>query len=265
MDTQSNLDLLTQQPAARTPARRISDQAIITRRESGMKRHVIPSALALAIPSLSPVAAVAAELSLSFGATIASEYVSSGIRYSDGVTVQPYVELGFGGLYAGAYISNLDADLTGADRETGLSLGYRDEAGSFSYDVSLNYYLYNEAFDDFPVEDYAEAVASGTIALSDTVYVTGEVGLAPEFDQTNLSVRLDYYTAIEGLSLDATLGQLDADYGKWTYWSAGATYQLNDMVGLGLAYHDSNVDPDLGLLNTDGLFVASLTFDLGMP
>jgi uncharacterized protein (TIGR02001 family) len=230
-----------------------------------MHRHVVPRVLAIAIPSLLPAATQAAEVSLSFGATIASEYVSSGIRYSDGVTVQPYVELGFGGLYAGAYISNLDADLTGANRETGLSLGYRGEAGSFSYDVSMNYYLYDEAFEDFPVEDYAEAVASGTVAVSDTLYVTGEVGVAPEFDQTNLSLRLDYYTAVEGLALDATLGRLDADYGAWSYWSVGATYQLNDSIGLGLAYHDSNVDPDLGLLNTDGLFVASLTFDLGLP
>jgi uncharacterized protein (TIGR02001 family) len=230
-----------------------------------MHRHVVPRVLAIAIPSLLPAAAQAAEVSLSFGATIASEYVSSGIRYSDGVTVQPYAELGFGGLYAGAYISNLDADLTGANRETGLSLGYRGEAGSFSYDVSMNYYLYDEAFEDFPVEDYAEAVASGTVAVSDTLYVTGEVGVAPEFDQTNLSLRLDYYTAVEGLALDATLGRLDADYGAWSYWSVGATYQLNDNIGLGLAYHDSNVDPDLGLLNTDGLFVASLTFDLGLP
>ncbi|TAG19021.1 MAG: hypothetical protein EAZ40_10980 [Rhodobacterales bacterium] len=230
-----------------------------------MHRHVVPRVLAIAIPSLLPAAAQAAEVSLSFGATIASEYVSSGIRYSDGVTVQPYVELGFGGLYGGAYISNLDADLTGADRETGLSLGYRGEAGSFSYDVSVNYYLYNEAFEDFPVEDYAEAVASGTFAATDTLYMTGEVGVAPEFDQTNLSLRLDYYTAVEGLALDATFGRLEADYGAWSYWSVGATYQLNDNIGLGLAYHDSNVDPDLGLLNTDGLFVASLSFDFGLP
>jgi uncharacterized protein (TIGR02001 family) len=230
-----------------------------------MHRHVVPRVLALAIPSLLPAAAQAAEPSLSFGVTIASEYVSSGIRYSDGATVQPYVELGFGGIYAGAYISNLDADLTGANRESGLSLGYRAEARSFSYDVSVNYYLYDEAFEDFPVEDYAEAVASGTVAVSDTLYVTGEVGVAPEFDQTNLSLRLDYYTAVEGLALDATLGRLEADYGAWSYWSVGATYQLNDSIGLGLAYHDSNVDPDLGLLNTDGLLVASLTFDLGLP
>jgi uncharacterized protein (TIGR02001 family) len=132
-----------------------------------------------------PVAAAATEPSLSFGATIASEYVSSGIRYSDGIVFQPYVELGFGGLYAGAYVSNIDPDLTGADRETGLSLGYRGEAGSFSYDLSLNYYLYSEAFEDFPVEDYAEAVTSGTFAVTETLYVTAEAALAPEFDQTN--------------------------------------------------------------------------------
>ncbi len=230
-----------------------------------MSHHMIPGVLALAVPLLSPIAAHAAEVSLSFGATIASEYVSAGIRYSDGIAVQPYVELGFGGLYGGAYISNLDADLTGADRESGLSLGYRGEAGSVSYDLSLTYYLYKESFADFPVEDYAEALAIGTVVLSETVFVTGEVGLAPEFDQTNLSLRVDYYTSVEGVSLDASVGRLEADYGAWTYWSAGATYQVTDTVALGLAYHDSNVNPDLGLRNSDGIVVASVTFDFGMP
>jgi uncharacterized protein (TIGR02001 family) len=223
-----------------------------------MTKLVLSSVLAF---TASGAAAQAQEIDVSFGAGIVSEYVSNGIRYSDGVAFQPYVELGFGGIYAGAYVTNVDPDLTGADRETGLSLGYRGEAGSFSYDLSLNYYLYSEAFDDFPVEDYAETIASGTFAASESVYFTAEVGIAPEFDQTDLSLRLDYYTAVEGLSLDATFGRLDADYGAWNYWSAGASYQINETFGLGLAYHDSDVSPDLGLLNSDGLFVATLSAD----
>lgn len=214
--------------------------------------------------ALAGTAALAQEVSVSVGGAVVSEYVSNGIRYSDGVAVQPYVELGFGGIYAGAYVSNIDPDLTGADLETGLSLGYRGEAGSLSYDLSVNYYLYSEAFEDFPVEDYAEAVASATFAASETLYLTAEVGIAPEFDQTDLSLRVDYYTAVEGLSLDATYGRLDADYGAWNYWSAGATYQVTESVGLGLAYHDSDVSPDLGLFNTDGLFVATLSVDFSL-
>jgi uncharacterized protein (TIGR02001 family) len=226
-----------------------------------MARLVASAFLAVAMPCAS---AQAQEFTLSFGAGVVSEYVSNGIRYSDGVAFQPYVELGFAGLYAGAYTTNVDADLTGADRETGLSVGYRGESGSFSYDLSVNYYLYDEAFPDFPVEDYAETVASATFAVSESFYVTGEVGIAPEFDQTDLSLRVDYYTAVEGLSLDATFGRLDADYGAWNYWSAGVSYSVNDTLGIGLAYHDSNVDPDLGLLNSDGLIVATINLDFSL-
>lgn len=209
-------------------------------------------------------AAGANEVSLSFGATVASEYVSSGIRSSDGVVVQPYVELGLGGFYAGAYLSNIDENLTGADLEYGLSAGYRGEAGALSYDIGVAYYLYDEAFSDFAVEDYAEVYGSGTLAVSETLYVTAEAAIAPEFDQTNLSLRADYYTAVEGLSVGASVGRLDADFGAWTYWSVDAAYALSDQLSLGLAWHDTNVDPDLGLFDTGGLFVASVSFDFSL-
>ena len=208
--------------------------------------------------------AQAEPLDLSFGVTAATEYVSSGIRYTDGPTVQPYVELGFGSFYAGAYVSNLDADLTLADLEYGLSLGYRGESGSLSYDLGFAYYLYDEAFEDTPVGDYAEAIASATFAATDALYLTAEVAIAPEFDQTNVSLTVDYYTPVEGLAVGATYGRLDADYGAWSYWSVGTTYQVAETVGVGLAYHDSNVDPDLGLFNSDGLLVASVSFDFSL-
>jgi uncharacterized protein (TIGR02001 family) len=227
-----------------------------------MNRLVLTGLMAVVLPG---TAAKANEIGLSFGIPVVSEYVSDGIRYSDGVAFQPYAEIGFGGAYAGAYTSNIDADLTGADRETGLSIGYRGEAGSFSYDLSVNYYLYDEAFEDFPVEDYAETIASGTFAVNESLYLTGEVAIAPEFDQTGLSMRADYYTAVEGLSVNATFGRNDANYGSWNYWSAGAAYTIQDTVTLGLDYHDSNVDEEeTGLRNTDGLFVASFSVDFSL-
>jgi uncharacterized protein (TIGR02001 family) len=224
---------------------------------------VLSGLLAVAMPG---TAAHAQETSFSFGAAVVSEYVSDGIQYSDGVAFQPYVELGFGGAYAGAYTTNVDPDLTSADRETGLSLGYRGEAGRVSYDVSLNYYMYSEAFADTPVNDSAEAVASGSFAVSDSFYLTGEISIAPEYDQTGLSLRADYYTAVEGLSLNATFGRNETNYGDWNYWSAGATYTIQDKWGLSLAYHDSNVNEDeTGLRNSDGLFVASISVDFSLP
>lgn len=218
-----------------------------------------PSLCGLVAVALTGTAAQANEISLSFGATIASEYVSNGIRYSDGPVVEPYFELGLRGFYAGAYASNVDADLTGADTEYGLSLGYRGELGLLSYDIGLAYYLYDNAFPGVPVEDYAEALAAGTLALTETLYVTASAALAPEYDQTNLSLRADHYTAVEGLSVGAIIGRLDANYGAWTYWSVDTTYAVAEQVFLGIGYHDTNVDPALGLFDTDGLFVASVS------
>jgi uncharacterized protein (TIGR02001 family) len=223
-----------------------------------MNKLFLSSALAFAMPVS---AAQAQEFTFSYGGSIASEYVSKGIRYSDGPALQPYVEFSYGSAYAGAYTTNVDADLTGADFETGLSLGYRGEAGSFSYDISLNYYLYAEADDSEPVEDSAETILSGSYAATESFYLTAEVGIAPEYDQTALSLRVDYYTAVEGLSLDATYGRVESNYGNWNYWSAGATYQINDVLSAGLAYHDTDASPDLGLANADSLFVATLTAD----
>lgn len=221
-----------------------------------MTRLVLSGLMAVALPVS---AAQANEVSLSFGATVATEYVSNGIRYSDGPVVQPYVELGLGGFYAGAYASNIDADLTGADTEYGLSLGYRGEAGGFSYDVGVAFYMYDEAFPGFPVEDYAEFIASGTLAATETLYLTPSAAVAPEYNQTNLSLRADYYTAVAGLSLGAMVGRLNANYGAWTYWSVDVAYAATENVTLGLGNHDSNVDPALGLFNTDGLIVGSVS------
>jgi hypothetical protein len=76
---------------------------------------------------------------------------------------------------------------------------------------------------------------------------------------------MDYYTPVEGLSVGAEFGWVDADYGDWDYWSLRTSYQASDNVGLSLEYHDSNVNEDLGFVNTDGLIVASMTFAFTSP
>ena len=172
------------------------------------------------------------------------------------------VSLSFSAFYAGAYASNFDEVLTAADPEYGLSLGYRGDAGGVSHDLGVVCYLYDEAFPDIPVEDYAKTYASGTSTLTETLHPTALADLAPEYDQTDLSLRADYDAAVEGLSVGAILGRLDADYAGWTCWSLDAAYALGEQVSLGPRYQDSNVDPALGLFNTDGFFAASVSFDL---
>jgi uncharacterized protein (TIGR02001 family) len=225
-----------------------------------MHRLLVSTAAALA---LAP-AAQAEELGVSFGLAVTSEYVSQGQRLSDGPAFQPYAELGFGGFYFGGYVSNVDPDITLADYEAGLYLGYRGEVGSFSYDVGALYYFYNEAFADSPPTDYGEFVLSGTYGFTENLYLTGRIAHAPEFEQNDLSMTVDYYTALSGLGLAATYGNVDADFGDWNYWSVGANYTVSDMVSFDLTYHDSDADPEIGLVNTDGLFVATLSFDFSL-
>jgi hypothetical protein len=67
------------------------------------------------------------------GVAVTSEYVSSNIRCSNGVAVQPHVALRFDG--AGGCASGVDGDWTGADMVCGLSLGCGAGAGPFLTDL----------------------------------------------------------------------------------------------------------------------------------
>ncbi|MGL4319985.1 MAG: TorF family putative porin, partial [Paracoccaceae bacterium] len=97
--------------------------------------------------------------SLTFG----SAYVSDGIEYSDGPVIQPYVELGYGGFYAGVWASNAEETLLGDDTEIDFYIGYRGEAGVFYYDVGYGYYTYPNA-SEF---NAGEVLISGGAGLSE--------------------------------------------------------------------------------------------------
>jgi len=206
-------------------------------------RFVLSGLLAVVLPG---TVAQANEVTLSFGAAFVSEYISDGIRYSDGVAFQPYAEVGFGGAYAGAYTTNVDADLTGADRETGLSVGYRGEAGSFSYDVSVNYYMYDEAFDDFPVEDYAETIANGTFAVSEQMQTELQVVDVQLHDVTGDGV-LDAVANAITTGANTLLASV-ADPAQLTFEPMDEQAQLLDVIDL-----DGTGTPTLVFVSNDGI------------
>lgn len=122
--------------------------------------------------------------------------------------------------------------------------------------------MFNEPFaefgDEFVPTDYWEFVLSGTYGLTDALFVTGRAGLAPEFDQVDLSLAADFYTPVDGLAVNATYGTVDTNFGDWDYWSLGASYAFDDNVSVDLTYHDSNADAAIGS-SADGLFVATLS------
>lgn len=225
-----------------------------------MHRLIITTTAVAASASM----AHAQELEVYAGFAVTSEYVSQGLRFSDGPAIQPYLELGFGGLYGGAYLSNVEPDIALANREVGVYLGFRGEVGAFSYDASAYRYMYDEAFPGFPPTDYNEFIFSGTYGVNDALNLTGRIAHAPEFEQNDLSLTVDYYTNLPGLALAASVGSVETNFGDWIYWSVGGSYAFNDNVSLDLSYHDTDADPALGLSNTDGLFVATVSFDFSL-
>ncbi len=212
-----------------------------------------------------PTVATAEEFSISAGFAVTSEYVSQGLKFSDGPAVQPYVELSYGGLYAGVWASNGDENLLFADSEVDYYIGYRGEIEAFYYDVSVAYYTFQDS--TFPPPDdtisYEEYLVSAGYAVNLQLYVTGNVGYAPEFETTDLSLDVDYFTDLPGLALAASYGSVMSDISgadEWNYWSIGGSYSLTDTITLDLTYHDSDETGDF-IEGADGLIVTTISFD----
>jgi len=202
-----------------------------------MNMRALLATLALA-GALPPAAATANaffednSLTLSAGAAIVSEYVSQGFELSDGVALQPYAELGFGGFYAGIWAINGSEDLLGATGEVDLMAGYRGSYEAFFWDVSYAYYLFTgKTF----AEEYGEIVLTGGVGFLESIFFTGYYGYADEFEQHDVSLIVDYYTPIEGASLSGRYGTVDTNFGDWDYWSVGAKYQATENISIGLA------------------------------
>lgn len=200
----------------------------------------------LTLPGLAHAETAAAENAVTFtgSVTVATAYVSDGFEYSDGPVIQPYVELGFGGFYAGIWASNAEEDLLGADSEVDFYIGYRGEAGAFYYGIGYGYYTYPDA-SEF---NSGEVLLNAGVGLSETLYVTGYLAYANEAETLDRSLRVDYYGPLDGLALVAIAG----DNESWRYWSVGGNYALTDTVKADLTWHDTDIE------DSDGLLVAAL-------
>ena len=215
-------------------------------------RLIAFAAASLALPSLALPSLAHAETATTDGGftvtgalTFGSAYVSDGVEYSDGPVIQPYVELGFGGFYAGLWATNAEEALLGSDSEVDIYLGYRGEAGAFYYDIGYGYYIYPGA-SEF---NSGEVLVSGGVELSETLFVTAYLGYTNETDTLDRSLQVDYYSPVEGLALAATIG----DNESWRYWTVGASYALSESISADLTWHDTD------LVDTQGLLVGGLT------
>lgn len=205
--------------------------------------------------------AIAQDLEAYAGVAISNAYVSQGLTYNESVTIQPYVELGYGGFYGGIWVTNADADLLGDSQEVDYYVGYRGSTGSFSY--GLEYALYTFTADDFEefdyeLPDYSEFIASASYAVNDAFSVTGRAGYAPEVDDgegnvvavTDLSLTAKYH--FDELTASATYGTIDDEADGWDYWSVGLSTYVSDRAYVSLDYIDSSIQ-DSTILVTFGI------------
>lgn len=210
-----------------------------------MRNFLTTSALLVALSAPSIVAAEA--LTFSGGATLTSRYVSNGIRQSDGLAFQPWIEGEVNGFYFGAWGSNVSKDLLGQSTEIDLYVGYRNEVGQFSYDLGYAHYFYRG-----PKED-----CCGEVILAMGYAVTEELGLGltlkydPDAKVTNSSLNASY-AVNDKISLDGEIGKINK--GGHRYWSLGGSYAINEALAASLSYHDSNIDKGTAVLALDYSF-----------
>lgn len=210
-----------------------------------MKSLSVTSAL---MAGLLPSTLLAEPLSFGGGVTVTSNYIADGLTQTDnGPAIQPYLEIGRDGLYAGAWASNLK-DEAGNRAELDLSLGYRGKTGSnLEYDLGYTQRVYDMVHDNS-----SELALSVGTPISDVISVTGEVSydLVERTFGTNVGVEAalsDVWTA------HANLGRTDPTAS--VNWAAGVAYSVSDRTKIDIAMQDTS--------STSPLFELSLSYALG--
>ena len=219
------------------------------------------SCLVLAAAVACPGFALAGENELTFsgGVTLTSRYISSGIEQSTGAAIQPWLEGEYNGFYFGAWGSTVSKEIMGDDiYEVDLYLGYRNEIGKFSYDLSYARYYYNEMADDEHV--YRDVVLSlGYAATEQFSFGTTLKHNTESGDERvlNSAIFADY-ALNDKFGLSATFGNVNykaADAADYDYWSIGGSYALNDALSVSVSWNDTNRDGE-----DDGIAIVALDY-----
>lgn len=216
-------------------------------------------AASLHLPAQAQDSTEPAEVTITGGATLVSQYRFRGIGLSDEKpAIQGTITVNHdSGVYAGVWASSLDGfgELGGANVELDLYAGYRKQvADGITVDAGLLYYAYpgseGGAFEFF--EPYANV--SGAIGP-----VTAKLGaaFAPAQDgiggNSNLYLFNDNSLAIAGtpLTLTSHVGWSNGDTtltpgGDYLDWSLGATASWRNLTA-GVAYVDTDISDTVAL------------------
>jgi|GEM_PF-2183054 len=177
--------------------------------------------------------AAARDISLSWGATFTTNYMSSGeTQTDDGPAFQPWVEVEVNGFYAGLWGSNVrfprDPELRRDRFEIEFYAGYRFDLGSWTFDLGYERSYYDRS-------GFSSDVFVGLVEYElerATIHAALEFDLRDGFavDDRYAGVSLPLGNRLSGSALLGRTG--GANYGDF-----GVSYEISDRVELDLRYH----------------------------
>lgn len=182
---------------------------------------------------------------ISANVAVTSDYVFRGVSQTqEDPAIQGGVDLTQGGLYAGAWASNVDFGDGETDAEIDLYAGVRPELAGFSWDVGVVGYLYASQPDGADY-DYAEfkvaaSRAVGPATLGAAVYYSPDFFGASEDEATYAEVN-GAFSLADKWTVSGAVGRqwVSSDF-DYTTWNLGAAYQLTDRLALDVRYHDTD-------------------------
>jgi len=197
--------------------------------------------------------------SASFALT--NDYVFRGITQSaERPAVQATLDVTYGMLYAGAFVSNVDFGGNLAVAELTFIAGVKPVVGPVSFDFGVIYYTYPGANDASNAElDFVELKAAASVAP----WKGGTVGVAAFWTPEHTGETGDVWTlegtiaqelpSIHGIgvSFSALVGYQhgnDISYfnalgtDDYMYWNAGLTFAFHERLSVDLRYWDSDLD-----------------------
>ncbi len=201
--------------------------------------------------------AAAQEPQIAWNVAATSDYVFRGFSQTDeSPAIQGGVDATLGGLYAGAWASNVDfGDDT--DAEVDLYAGVRPEWAGFALDFGAVAYLYVNA-PDASDYDYIELKAAASRAIGPVTFGAA-VYWSPDFfglDEAATYVEANAsFAPAPKWTVSGAVGQQSLDVNDdYTTWNAGVAYALTDRLIIDGRYYDTDVDGPL----SDGRAVATL-------
>lgn len=203
---------------------------------------ITAAALSLAIL---PAPAAAQDVTLSYGAALSSDYIVNGLSQTGGrPAIQPYVEVGFGGFYAGLWASNVRFPDSRDRVEVDLYAGFANSVGALSYDLGYARYFYDRTGNCCgEILLFMEVEAPyGATFFTDLAY-------DPSAESLTASVGSGY-TFAGGLTVSAEVGRQQQSH---NFWNIGGSMALNEFTSVDLRAHDTNI--------TSARLVATVSFD----